>query len=639
MYYIMRMNIIILCCFYFFELTIYKGVLILPELKRIVILGAGYAGVEAAKVLSKKFKKDDSVQITLINDNPFQTLLTELHEIAGRRTEKESVMVDLYKVFNATKVNFIRDRIESIDYEAKTLKSSKETYGYDYLVLGCGAEPAYFGIEGVKEYGFTIWSLKDALKIKEHVLKSFEMARGEKNAAKRKELLTFVVAGAGFTGIETVGELFEWKDVLCDEYGIDPKEVTIYNVEAMPTILPILRPSLQSKAANFLTKKGVKLMTNSPIVKATPDSIVLKDGQEIKTKTLIWTCGVQGNSFTASTGLTLGKRNRVQVNDYMQSMDKEEVYLVGDNAYYEIDGKPIPQIVETAIQTGECAAHNIAADITKTEKKKLKLNTHGFMVSIGSHYCVAELMGIPLSGFFAMAMKHLVNLHYLWGVGGLRLIWNYLLHEFFHIKSNRSFVGGHLAHRTHTFWLLPLRLYVGAMWLIEGVKKVQEGWLNPDNIKIVQVAGTAGASSAGGAAEAVTSASQAAGAAGEALAAAGPTPIFAEPWPIYQWFTDTVITPNAFLFQSMVVLMEIGIGLALIAGLFTFFASLGSLFLTANFIASAMAGYDIFWYVFASIALMGGGGGAFGLDYYVQPWIKKAWKKTKLAQTSYLYFD
>ena len=131
--------------------------------------------------------------------------------------------------------------------------------------------------------------------------------------------------------------------------------------------------------ASFLTKKGVKLMTNSPIVKATPDGIVLKDGQEIKTKTLIWTCGVQGNSFIASSGLTPGKRNRVQVNDYMQSMDKEEVYLVGDNAYYEIDGKPIPQIVETAIQTGECAAHNIAADIAKTEKKKFKLNTHGFI--------------------------------------------------------------------------------------------------------------------------------------------------------------------------------------------------------------------------------------------------------------------
>jgi NADH dehydrogenase len=604
----------------------------LSDLKKIVILGAGYAGVEAAKVLSKKFKKDHSVEITLIDSNPFHTLLTELHEIAGRRTDKESVMVDLYNVFKATKVNVVRDTIDSIDYEARTLTSAKETYSYDYLVIGCGAEPAFFGVEGVKEYGFTIWSLKDALKIREHIEKTFQLAKEEKDVLKRKELLTFVVAGAGFTGIEVVGELMEWKDILCDKHEIDPKEVSIVNVEALPTILPILRPSLQKKAENFLTKKGVKVMTNAPIVKATPNSIELKDGQVINTGTLIWTCGVQGNSFTVSTGLTQGKRNRVQVNDYMQSMDKEEVYLVGDNAYYEIDGKPIPQIVETALQTGECAAHNIAADITKTEKKKFVLNTHGFMVSIGSHYCVAELMGTPMSGFIAMAMKHMVNLHYLWGVGGLRLIWNYLLHEFFHMKDNRSFVGGHLAHRTHTSWAVLLRVYVGVMWFLEGWKKVQEGWLNPENIKIVATAATSAAS--GAAAEATTAASGAAEAAGSM-----PTPIFAEPWGIYNWMVDTFISANPFFFQAMVVCMEVGIGLALIAGLFTFFASAGSVFLCLNFIISAMAGWDILWYVFASIALMGGAGGAFGLDYYVQPWIKKFWKKTNFARESYLYFD
>jgi NADH:ubiquinone reductase (H+-translocating) len=599
----------------------------LSDLKKIVILGAGYAGVEAAKVLSKKFKKDHSVEITLIDANPYHTLLTELHEIAGRRTDKESVMVDLYNVFKATKVNVVRDKIESIDYEARTLTSGKETYKYDYLVLGCGAEPAFFGVEGVKEYGFTIWSLKDALKIREHIENSFQLAKEEKDVVKRKELLTFVVAGAGFTGIEVVGELFEWKNILCEKHEIDPKEVNIINVEALPSILPILKPSLQNKAENFLVKKGVKVMKNAPIVKATPNSIVLKDGQVINTGTLIWTCGVQGNSFAVSTGLTQGKRNRIQVNDYMQSMDKEEVYAVGDNAYYEIDGKPIPQIVETALQTGECAAHNIAAAITKTEKKKFVLNTHGFMVSLGSHYCVAELMGTPLSGFLAMASKHLVNLHYLWGVGGLRLVWNYMLHEFFHMKNNRSFVGGHLAHKTHTSWAVLLRLFVGVMWLIEGIKKIQEGWLDPAVIKIVQVAGTSGASAAEGAAE------------GAAQAAPVVTPILASPPAFYQWFTDAVVAPNAHLFQLAVTFTEIGIGLALIAGLFVFFASFASMFMVANFVLSAMAGYDILWYLFSAIALMGGAGGAFSLDYYVQPWIKKVWKKTNFARGSYLYFD
>lgn len=597
----------------------------MSDTKKIVILGAGYAGVEAAKVLNKKFKKDNNVEITLINSNPYHTLLTELHEIAGQRTEKESVMVDLYSIFKATKVKVVRDTVTSIDYKEQVLTSEKESYKYDYLVLGCGAEPAFFGVEGVQENAFTIWSLNDALKIRKHVELMFEKARDERDAMKRRDLLSIIVAGAGFTGVEVVGELFDLKKVLCKKYDINEAEVTIYNVEAMPNILPMLRPALQAKATKFMQKKKVNVMTNAAIVKATPDGIALKDGREIKAKTLIWTCGVQGNSFVPGTGITAGtgKRNRIQVNDFMQSMDYTNVYAIGDNAWYEIDGKPIPQVVETAIQTGECAAHNIAADITKTEKKKFQLNIHGFMVSVGSHYCVAELMGVPMSGFIAMAMKHLVNLHYLWGVGGLKLIWNYLLHEFFHMKNRRSFVGGHLSHGTNSAWLVLLRIYVGVLWLIEGVHKIQDGWLVTAG-KIVPVASTSGASAAADTAK-------------EAVVYA--TPILAQPPAFYTWFTNAVVAPNEMLFQTMVTFMEIGIGLALIAGLFTFFASIASLGLVANFVLSAMTGWDILWFVFAGIALMGGSGGAFSLDYYVQPWIKKWWKNTKLAQGSYLYFD
>lgn len=592
--------------------------------KKIVILGGGYAGVEAAKVLNKKFKKDNNVEITLINSNPYHTLLTELHEIAGHRTEKESVMVDLYSVFKATKVNVVRDTVANIDYKEQVLTSEKGSYKYDYLVLGCGAEPAFFGVEGVQENAFTIWSLKDALKIRTHIESVFEKAQGEKDVMKRKELLTIIVAGAGFTGVETVGELFDQKKILCEKYDINENEVTIYNVEAMPNILPMLKPALQNKATNYMKKKKVEVLTNAAIVKATPDGIVLKDGREIKAKTLIWTCGVQGNSFVPGTGITQGKRNRIQVNEFMQSMDYTNVYAIGDNGYFEIDGKPYPQVVEAAIQTGECAAANIHADITKTEKHKLELNIHGFMVSIGSHYCVAELMGVQMSGFIAMAMKHMVNLHYLWGVGGVKLIWNYMLHEFFHMEDRRSFVGGHLAHKTHTSWLVLLRMYVGVLWLLEGVNKINEGWLVPGNIKIVQVASTTGASAAVEPGK-------------EAVVYA--TPILAKAPAFYQWFTDAVVAPNAGMFQFMVVFMEVGIGLALIVGLFTFFASIASLGLVANFVLSAQTGWDILWFVFAAIALMGGAGGGFSLDYYVQPWIKKWWKSTKIAQRSYLYFD
>lgn len=186
-------------------------------------------------------------------------------------------------------------------------------------------------------------------------------------------------------------------------------------------------------------------------------------------------------------------------------------------------------------------------------------------------------------------------------------------------------VGGHLSAKSHSFWLAILRVYVGIIWLLEGVKKVQDGWLKPENIFIVQTEGVTGASEK----------------AGEATQAAANTvvPLLQHPPEIYTWFMDKFIAPNAFFFQSMVVLAEIGIGLALIGGLFTFLASCASIFLSLNFIISAMAGKEILWYIFAAFALMGGAGRAFGLDYYVMPWLKRWWNKTKLARGTYLYID
>lgn len=606
------------------------------DTKKIVILGAGYAGVHAAKLLSKKFKKNDNIEVTLIDKNTYHSLLTELHEVAGSRVEPESVQIDLKKIFNATKVNLITDNVTGVDFKAQKLTSATESYSYDYLVMGTGSEPAFFNVPGCQENAFTLWSFDDAMKIREHVETMFLKARVEKNPEKRRQMLTFVVAGAGFTGIEAVGELMEWKTKLCRENYINESEVRLMVIEAMDNILTMLSDKMRGKAERYLNKKGVEVLKSSPIIGVDKDHIKLRGGDEIRTNTLIWTCGVQGKEDTAKLGLTMGKRNRVQTNEFMQSVDYKNVYLVGDNSYLEENGAALPQIVETALQTAETAVHNIAADIEQKEKKAHKSNYHGFMVSIGGRWGVAEVAGMKLTGFFAIAMKHLVNMHYLFGVGGFNVVWAYLLHEFFHMKENRSIMGGHLSAKSPAFFLLPLRLFVGTMWLIEGIKKIQEGWLVPGSNKLAfmftATQGTSGASAAAG--EAVAGASQAA-----AGAAAAVTPLLSKPPVVYQWFLDTFLAPVSGIFQFLVVFMEIGMGLALIAGLFTLIASVVSIGMNLNFILSAMAGKESLWYIFASIALMAGAGRAFGLDYYVMPWIKKWWNKTKFARGSYLYID
>ncbi len=596
--------------------------------KKIVILGAGYGGVNAAKQLNKKLKNSD-VSITLIDKKPYHTLMTELHEVAGARVEAESVQVRLSKIFAGTKVKLVHDVIEKIDFGSQKLTSESSSYEYDYLVIGSGAEPAFFGVEGVKENGFTIWSLEDALKIKQHVVEMFEKASVERNPEKRKALLTFVVAGAGFTGIETVGELAEWKYRLCEEHEIDPREVKLIVVEAMYNILPILSEPLIKKSAAYLKKMKIDVIVNAPIIKVDPDYITLKDGTNIQTKTLIWTCGVQGADFAAKLGLTMGKRNRVQVNEYMQSMDYPNVYLVGDNAYFEEDGKPVPQIVETAMQTADTAAHNIAADILNSDKKPFKSNYHGIMVSIGSKNAVSNVMNVETSGFAAMGTKHMVNLHYLWGIGGFRQAVYYIMHEFFDIRDRRSMLGAHLANRTPILWLAILRVYLGVIWLLEGIDKVKEGWFDPAKNFVVTMPNATDLPQQ--TADAVTNATQ--------VTQYWPEPLLKRPPAIYDWVMDTFIAPNHYLFQVGLVLMELAIGLALIAGLFTVLASIGSLFLCANFILSAMAGKEIFWHVFAGLAMLGGAGRAFGLDYYVMPRLKNWWKKTRFARKSFLYVD
>ena len=471
------------------------------------------------------------------------------------------------------------------------------------------------------------------MKIRHHVQKMFKLAAKERNEAKRREMLTFVVAGSGFTGIEMAGELLEWKTRLAKEHNVDENEVRLMVVEAMGTILNMLDRKQADKAEKYMVKKGMTILKNSPIVEVAPNKIVLKSGEEIETNTLIWTCGIQANEEVKEYGLETARAGRLATNEFMQAVNKEEVFVVGDLNYYEEEGKGTPQIVEAAIQTGDVIAKNIIALMDKKKDlTKFKSNYHGFMVSIGGKYCVANLAGIKLAGFFAMIMKHLVNLHYLWGVNNVNACYHYLQHEFFSMEDNRCIMRGHLSSKSNRLWLVPLRLYIGVLWLLEGLKKfVGEGtwenhgikalfngnmvggdsWLKAGNIKMpftwLQTAADSGASASG---EATTEFA---------------TPIL-EKMPKFYEAIMQIFIPNpeiAVWFQRIVVITEIGIGLCLIAGLFTFLASGASAFMVCNFVLSAMAGWDILWFFFGSIALMGGAGRTFGLDYYVMPWINK----------------
>jgi len=657
--------------------------------KKIVVLGGGYGGIEATKKLYKKYKRNPNVEITLIDKNPYHTLMTELHEVAGSRVEPDSVQVSFQRIFGGTDVNLVTDTITDIDFDNNTLKSGLRSYTYDYLVIGAGGAPEFFDIPGVQENSFTIWSFDDAMRLRSQIEDRFREAAREPDEKKRRRMLTFVVAGAGFTGVELAGEILERKETLCREYHLKEHEVRVMIVEALDTILPILPPKMQKKAERYLKKKGAEIMTEAPVIGADATSVYLSDERSIDTDTFIWTCGIHGSEFSARIPLTkgqtakgecsyasaegihgmsgcrleeeeryiVGERGRILVDEEMKSVDHSNVYLVGDIIWYLHDEKVVPQIVETALQTGEVAAENIIADIEEKKRSQFKPNYHGFMVSIGGRYGVAHVVGMSMSGIFAMAMKHMINLHYLFGIAGINAVWRYLQHEFFTIKERRSFIGEHLAYKIPVYWAVPLRLFLGGKWLFEGIKHISEGWLNPGEEGLSQVwtgavklpgvvfegAADAASSATGqAAADAASSASPAAEGAAEGAAQAASQ--YGEPLiealGIYTWFAENILSASpllAFLLQSAVVLGQVAIGLALIAGLFTFPAAVVSLGFSLMFIASGWGNPELLWYIMASIVMLGGAGRGFGLDHYVMPWLKHQWNHTTLAQKTHLY--
>lgn len=615
----------------------------------IVVVGAGYSGIAATKMLSKKLKKNEDVHITLIDRHSYQTMMTELHEVAGGRVEPQAIQYDLQRLFCKRKnVSIVTDNVVNVDKEKKIVETELGSYPFDHLVLGMGGEPNDFGTPGVKEYGFTLWSMDDAIKIRKHIERTVALAAIEPDADKRKSMLNFVVCGSGFTGIEMVGELIDWKDRLAKDNKIQPEDINLMVVEAAPTILNMLDRSDAAKGENYLNKKGVKILKDMPIVEVCEEHIVLKSGEKIPTHTLIWTAGVKANHDAEEFDMESGRANRLIANEYMQAKGFEDknIYVVGDLVYYEEPDKedcPTPQIVQAAEQTGLCAATNILATINGTEKEAYKGKYDGFMVSIGSKYAVACVFGkYHMSGFFAMLMKHIINLRYFFDVRSGYYMFQYIMHEFFRIKDQRNIFRGHTSRNSNVLWSVPLRIFYGTVWLVEAMKKVI------GNGKLSQPSTWFGEGSwfsdtvvfpfewLQQSTDATSGASEAAEAATDAVAA---HPTFGlsyaygeDPMPVFKsmpdWFGSIMkfFMPNtevALFMQKFMTIVEIAIGIAIIIGLFTWLANAATIVLVIMFCLSGMFFWVNIWFLFVAFALMNGSGRAFGLDKHVVPWLQR----------------
>lgn len=618
----------------------------MTDKKRIVVLGAGYGGILTAKKLARKFNKDQAVEIMLIDKNNYHTMLTELHEVAAGRVPEDAIRINLDKVFAGRKVDVVLDEIRNIDFDAKLLKGKVSDYNYDYLVLGTGSKPTFYGCEGAKKYALTLWSYEDAIRIKSHIWEMMGKASVETDMAKRASYLTFFVIGCGFTGIEMIGELAEWRDRLCHTFSIDPSEVKLYVVDMMPKVLPMFNDKLIAKTEKRLEKLGVEILVNTNITEVKEDSVCIEGRGCIPTHTSIWAAGVEGSDIMNQLDVSKKGRNRVETDAKLRSVDHKDVFVVGDNIFFIPEGedRPVPQMVENAEHSSALVAKNVEATIKEKELKDYKPHFHGAMVCIGGRYGVAQVgtdkKMYGFTGFIAMFIKHFINCFYFLQVAGFNKIWTYMKHEFFHVKDRRSFLGGYFAKRSPNFWLVPLRMYLGVMWLIEGLEKLPKVLEDPSNIFLMPSRAVDAASAASEWVEEGAEAVDAVSTYGAAL----PVPEFIQgivDWSMGLIFynPDGTFTAMATVFQTLMVVGEIAVGLCLIGGLFTAFASIVSIVMGLMIWSSGMAPYEMLWYIFGGVATIGGSGSTFGMDYYVLPWLKKYWKKIPLVKKWYLYTD
>ncbi|MDP4084357.1 MAG: NAD(P)/FAD-dependent oxidoreductase [Bacillota bacterium] len=388
------------------------------EKQKIVILGAGYGGIMTSRRLEKLLKNGEA-DVTLINKHDYHYITTQLHKIGAGTASDRKIAMDINELIDPYKTDFIKGTVSSINIDTQEVHlESGESVPYDYLVVALGFEVETYGIPGIKENAFDIRSFRSSKFIYHHIVKQFSLYKEDHDPSR----LTFVVAGGGFTGIEMLGELIESLPKLCKEHEIPYNEVKIMGVEAAPSILPFFGEESAVYTTKFLKKNGVKIMTGAKILECTPDAIHLEDNVKIPTRTLIWSCGVKGNSILQDSGLPL-IRTKLQVDPFLRVNHIKNIFSLGDcSLFMKNEKSALPPTAQVALQEASFCAQNIVATIRGEELKTFEYHHKGSVASIGNKAAIGKVGRFTISGLFAAFMKQIIEARYLFMLGGPALI-------------------------------------------------------------------------------------------------------------------------------------------------------------------------------------------------------------------------
>ncbi|SFJ78273.1 NADH dehydrogenase [Halobacillus dabanensis] len=386
--------------------------------KEIVILGGGYGGLLSALSV-RQYMDESEANITLVNKTPTHQIITELHRLAAGNISEQAAALPLKKLLKGKNITLKVATIESFSVDNKkiVLDDGSELF-YDALVVALGSVTNYFGIPGLKENSMVLKSAEDANKVREHVEARIRDYANTKNEADAR----IVIGGGGLTGVELVGELADETPAMAKKYGVNPDDIQLTLVEAMPKILPMLSDELIQRATESLEARGVEFLTDLPVTNVEGNSIELKDGRKIEANTFVWTGGVAGNPLVGESGIEVN-RGRATVNNYLQSVSHEDVFVVGDSAVYFKPGeeRPQPPTAQIAWQMGETVGYNLYAYLEGKDFEEFEPVNSGTLASLGRKDAVASIGAnqTSLKGFPASMMKEASNVRYLSHIKGL----------------------------------------------------------------------------------------------------------------------------------------------------------------------------------------------------------------------------
>jgi NADH:quinone reductase (non-electrogenic) len=360
---------------------------------RVVVLGGGFAGVGAARAL-----EDADVDVVLIDQHNYHTFQPLLYQVATDLLETTAVGHPLRDLFDdQTNVTVHQAAVTAIDLAKQEVHTSEMApLSYDYLVVALGAQVNFFGTEGAEEHAFPMYTLADAMRVREHVLRKWEAADKD-HALLDDGTLNVVVVGGGPTGVESAGALAElYRNVFSHDYRDLPQEqARIILVEAAPDLFTMFNPGLRDYSKKTLGKLGVEVLTGEMVSSIAPTRVTLKSGTELPAHTLIWGAGLQAHPIVHSLGIELQKGNRVPVGPDLTLAEHPMVHVVGDIAWITDSdtNNVLPQLGSVALQSGEWAGENIARQVAGKPTKPFEYNDKGTMATIGRGAAVVQFQG------------------------------------------------------------------------------------------------------------------------------------------------------------------------------------------------------------------------------------------------------